>query len=314
MTTTLFSRKALIAALFLIITVCSRAYGFPFSAADDRHKEITIAARPARIISLAPTNTELLFALGLDKEIVGVTRYCDYPEAARAKEKVGGFTSFDLDRIAALHPDLILAFGTLQLPVVEELEKRGQTVFWLYPRTIDEILMSFDRVGRITGRADEARRLRDDVEKDVKALRKAFDALPDEKRPSIFRLMSFIEPGTIGADSFQTDLFRLAGGRNAFPAPGKDYFELDPRDLAAVDPSIILVCGSDEGGLKQKTGKSPLYRNLNAVKTNSILVIPCDLTCRPGPRIGVMARRLADSLHPGWEQSGPGADRLVRTK
>jgi iron complex transport system substrate-binding protein len=266
--------------------------------ADDRKKEIQVSAKPGRIISLGPTPTELLFALGLEKEIVGVSRYCDYPEAAKKKEKVGGFVDVDIEKITSLRPDLIVAFGTLQLPVVEALEKRGFTVFWIYPNSVNDILDSFTRVGRITGAAREAAELRTSVEKELEALRSALGNIPEEKRTSVFRVMSFNTRATIGAVSFQTELFSLAGGRNAFPAPGQDYIELDAQELSKVDPGVVLVCGEDEKDLKQRMTKNPLYKDLTAVKNGAVLVMPCELTCRPGPRIAEAARRLARFLHP----------------
>jgi iron complex transport system substrate-binding protein len=289
--------RTLILVVFLTGSVCADGLSFPVTEKDDRSKEIVLSTRPLRIISLAPTNTELLFALGMDKEIVGVTRYCDYPEAANKKEKVGGFINFDLERIRALQPDLILAFGTMQLPAVEEMEKKGLKVFWIYPHTVDDILASFERVGRLTGAVQEARQLRAAVEKEVIDLRKEFSALPEEKRPTVFRVMSFNQPATIGAESFQADLFRLAGGRNAFPAAGQDYFELDAQELIKGDPAVVLVCGSDEKILMQKMKDSPLYGKLAAVKKEAVLVLPCELTCRPGPRIAETASRLARYLH-----------------
>lgn len=287
----------LVLAAFMLCGLCAEGLSFPLAEKDDRNKEVELSAKPQRIISLAPTNTELLFALGLEKEIAGVTQYCDYPEAARKKEKVGGFINFDLERIRALRPDLILAFGTMQLPVVEAMEKSGLTVFWLYPHTVDDILASFERVGRLTGAVREARQLRAAVENEVIALRNEFSDLSGDKRPAVLRVMSLNQPATIGAASFQTDLFWLAGGRNAFPAAGEDYIELDARELIKGDPTVVLVCGTDETGLKQKLKNSPLYGNLAAVQNDAVLVLPCELTCRPGPRIAETARRLADYLH-----------------
>ena len=240
----------------------------------------------------------MLFALGLDKEIAGVSRYCDHPEAAKKKEKVGGFVDVDIKRIAELKPDLIVAFGTLQLPVVEALEKNGFTVFWIYPRSVKDILDSFDRLGRITGAVRQAGELRATVEKELAALRSSLGSIPDAQRPSVFRVMSFNSRATIGADSFQSDLFFLAGGRNAFAASGKDYLELKSEELVRGDPDVVLLCGDDEKGLKQQMTNSSLYKDLRAVKSGSVLVMPCELTCRPGPRIAEAARRLARFLHP----------------
>ncbi|HEX9020489.1 MAG TPA: helical backbone metal receptor, partial [Nitrospirota bacterium] len=164
------SRTAFTAAFLAVLMIAGaagRGVCFPVKVADDRKKAIEIPEQPRRIISLAPTNTELLFALGLEKKIIGVTSYCDYPEAARRKEIVGGFADVDVEKIVALHPDVILAFGAMQLPAVEELERRGQRVFWIYPHTVADILDSFERIGMITGAVQEARQLRNALEKKI---------------------------------------------------------------------------------------------------------------------------------------------------
>ena len=304
--------------LFLVVVMmaglCGQSIGFPLKAIDDRNKEIEFSTRPLRIVSLAPTNTELLYALGLEQEIVGVTSYCDYPAAAKNKEKVGGFAKFDIDKICALKPDLILAFGTIQLPTVEALEQRGQKVFWIYPHTMKDILNSFERVGAITGATQEARLLRVAVEKEMSALQNMLGAIYADKRPSIYRVMGFNPPATIGAVSFQTDIFNLAGGKNAFPDAGKDFFELDAQELIKRDPDVILVCGDDEKEWKQKLKDSPVYGKLTAVRKDAILVIPCDLTCKPGPRVAELARRIALYLYPALKRSVMNKDALSQTR
>jgi iron complex transport system substrate-binding protein len=293
--------RALLKTGFLVVVilagVCSQGICFPVKAKDDRGKEIEFKERPRRIVSLVPTQTELLFSLGLEKEVVGVTNYCDYPEAAKHKEKIGGFAEVDIEKISALKPDLILAFGTVQLPLIEKLEKRGLKVFWMYPRTVNEILDSFERVGEITGTIREAKQLRESVEKEVNSLREALGTIPDEKRPLVFRVMGIDPPATIGAESFQSDVFYLAGGKNAFDDVKKDYFQLDAQELIKRNPDLIVMCGTDETGSKQKLKDSPVYKNLAAVKNDSVLVIPCDLTCRPGPRVAETAARIARSLY-----------------
>jgi len=293
--------RAMVKTGFLMVVMLAGVYSqgicFPLTAKDDRGKEIEFKERPRRIVSLVPTQTELLFSLGLGKEVVGVTTYCNYPEAAKHKEEIGGFAEFDVEKICALKPDLILSFGTIQSPVTEELEKRGLKVFWMYPHTVNEILGSIERVGEITGTIREARQLRESVEKEINSLRKALGSIPDEKRPSVYRVMTIDPPATIGAESFQSDLFYLAGGKNAFADVKKDYFQLDAKELISRNPDLIIICGTDETGSKQKLKYSPVYKDMVAVKNDSILVIPCDLICRPGPRVAETAARIARSLH-----------------
>lgn len=279
-----------------VMTVCAvgQAFSFPVTVTDDRGKEITLAEKPRRIVSMAPTHTELLYALGLEKDVLGVTSYCTYPEAARQKERIGGFAEFDIEKIIAADPDLVLSLGTIQLSAVKELEKRGKKVFWIYPRTVNGILASFEQVGRLTGKEREARLIRESLEKRIKAI----SGNSNGKRPSVYRVMGINPPATIGAESFQSDVFYLAGGKNAFADVSKDFFEVDPRDLVKRDPDVIVICGDDEKAAKQKLRDDSTYAVLTAVKKDSVLVIPCDLTCRPGPRVVELVERLAQRLHP----------------
>ena len=180
---------------------------------------------------------------------------------------------------------------------MEALEKKGNRVFWIYPHTVSDILASFERVGEITGKVKEGKRLRDTAERKADALRSALGTIPDEKRPSIFRVMGINPPATIGADSFQSDVFYLAGGKNAFSDVKKDYFEVDAKELIKRNPDVIVTCGDDEKAARQSLFESPVYNKLSAVKNGAILVIPCDLTCRPGPRVMETAERIARYLY-----------------
>jgi iron complex transport system substrate-binding protein len=281
----------------LVAGVCSQGSCFPVTAKDDRGKEIELKERPRRIVSLVPTQTELLFSLGLGKEVVGVTNYCNYPDAAKQKEKIGGFAEIDIEKIRALKPDLVLSFGTIQLPATEKLEKIGLKVFWMYPHTVNDILVSMERVGEITGTRREATHVRESMEKDIRALREALGTIPDDKRPTVFRVMGLDPPATIGAESFQSDVFYLAGGKNAFADVKKDYFQVDARELAKRNPDLIVMCGADEAESKQRLKDSLDFKDLAAVKNDAIVIISCDLTCRPGPRVAETAARIARILH-----------------
>jgi ABC-type Fe3+-hydroxamate transport system substrate-binding protein len=205
---------------------CSQGICLPLTVKDDRGKEFVFKEMPRRIVSLVPTQTELLYSLGLEKEVVGITTYCNYPETAKQKEKVGGFAEFDID-----------------------------------------------------------------------AIRKTVGSVPDEKRPTVFRVMGIDPPATIGMANFQSDIFYLAGGRNAFADVEKDYFKVDAQELLKRNPDLIVVCGDNEDESKKKLNDSPAFKNLTAVKKDSVLVIPCDLICRPGPRVAETAQSIARALY-----------------
>ena len=123
----------------------------PGNLVDDLGRTVTINQIPQRIISLAPSNTEILFALGLDDRVVGVTEYCSYPEAATGKPKVGGFSTVDIEKVVSLEPDLVLATRIHGKTVIPALEELGLTVVALTPSSLDDVLNSITLVGRLTG-------------------------------------------------------------------------------------------------------------------------------------------------------------------
>lgn len=283
--------------LISMVAGCQQPFS-PGTFTDDLGREVSIEKVPQRIISLAPSNTEILFALGLGDRVIGVTRYCNYPEEAKQKEKIGGFADPDLEKIIALKPDLILASGTLQESLVIELEERGQTVFWLYPHTVKDILESFVRIGEITGSSATAQQLKERIEERIKTVEERVKDIPEQERPTVFRVMGLDPPGTIGGESFQTDEFWIAGGKNIFADTDKNYFQLDLETLLKLDPDIIVICGEDEEEAKARVKNQEGWGNLTAVKADRIVVISCDLICRPSPRIAQTIEQLAREFHP----------------
>ena len=128
---------------------------FPLTITDDMGREVTIQTKPERIVSLAPSSTEILFALGLGDKVVGNTTYCDYPEEAKSCTKVGGFNDPNLEIIVTLKPDLVLATN-LHEKVVQGLEDVGINVLVIYPNKLEEVFNSIELIGRATGTEDKA--------------------------------------------------------------------------------------------------------------------------------------------------------------
>ncbi|MFB0559391.1 MAG: ABC transporter substrate-binding protein [Dehalococcoidales bacterium] len=287
----------LLGLLFSMVAGCQRSFT-PGTFTDDLGREVQLKSMPQRIVSLAPSHTEILFALGLGDRVVGVTRFCNYPEEAMQKEKIGGFADPDPDKIIALKPDLILAFGSLQKSEVATLEERGQTVFWLYPHSVKDVLESFERIGKLTGSYAAAQQLSKEVEEKINAVQSRVKDIPEQERVTIFRVMGLDPPGTIGGQSFQTDVYHLAGGKNIFADTDKDYFELELETLIKLDPEVIVICNGDGEEAKARVKSQEGWENLTAVKADRIVVISCDLICRPSPRIGQTIEELAKKFYP----------------
>ena len=253
---------------------------------------------PKRIVSLAPSVTEVLFAVGAGDQVVGVTDFCNRPPEARERAKVGGFAKPDLEKILRLRPDLVIAFGPLQLKIAEALRRKGVAVLWLYPRSLDEVLDSFVRIGQVTGHRQEGVWLKEVIRRRLELIERHLKGLGDAQRPRIFRVMGLDPPGTVGGRSFQSSIFRAAGGRNAFEDVPEDFFYVDLKEVLRRSPDVVLLCGDDPLRAKEELERRPGWRELQAVRQGRVLVLPCDLICRPGPRVAEAVARIASFLYP----------------
>lgn len=253
---------------------------------------------PQRIVSLAPTHTEMLFELGLGDRVVGVTRYCEYPEDGREIAKIEGFANPDLEKIISLEPDLILSLGGIQTPMVKELEARGQTVYWTYPHNVDEILESIEQVGELTGTTARARELITHIREKLDSVRSKLKNITEKERPGVFRVMGLNPPGTIGGVSFQTDFYYEAGARNIFSDTRQDFFQTNFDTLVRLDPDIIVVGSRNETaartGLKNLAG----WQDVPAVKAGRVVAMPSNMICHPGIKLAETIERLAQEFHP----------------
>ena len=167
---------------------------------DDLGRPVTTEGIPQRIISLAPSNTEILFALGLGDKVMGVTDWCDYPPEALETEKVGGYDTPNIEKIAALNPDLILAAHGLPLDVIDALEDRGLTVFGIKTTDLDDLLDDIRTVGSITGKEAEANALTSEMESRIKAVTDRTAEL--EQRPEVFYVVWHEPLFTVGSGTF----------------------------------------------------------------------------------------------------------------
>lgn len=251
-----------------------------------------------RIISLVPSTTEVLFFLGLGERVAGVTEHCDFPEEAKAGEKVGNFARPRLEKIISLKPDLVLADSALHGKITEDLQHEGVRVLAYSPSCVEEIFQMMSEIGQACG-------IEAAVGPAVDSLRERVRRLGREsggRRPRVFRLMStdpFITPGP---GSFQYDALRLAGARLMDFGAGEPYIKVEWEKIKEFDPEVLLSCGVEKGQappprckgcavpkpICQRTvddiiGKG--WGHLTAVRENRVYPIPCHTICRPGPRL-----------------------------
>ncbi|MDU9375871.1 Vitamin B12-binding protein [Methanocorpusculaceae archaeon Sp1] len=282
--------KRLLLSLLLLVLLCGSAAAAgwsPVTITDDSGYTSEISAVPETIVSLGPSNTEILFALGLDDKVAGVTEYCNYPEAAKTKSIVSGVSSINVEKIVALNPDLILANAINGEDNIAHLRKLGYTVLVLNPDSVEGTFSSMRRIGDATNTSAAAESLIDSMQQRLDA---AAEKITAGEKLTVTHLMSNDPYWVSGVHTFQNELIMRAGGENAFPeVDGWGIVNLE--HLLITDPDIILVdsgAGMGEKGeniLKKSIMTDPRLSSLSAVKNNRVYVMDSDIFDRGGPRI-----------------------------
>ncbi len=266
------------------------AAGFPLTVRDALGRQVTIPRPPQRIISVAPSVTEILFALGRRDNVVGISDADDYPAAGlRGKARVGGVI-LNVERILALRPDLVVGVASLQRGQLERLIRLGLPVLAVEAHSLEETFAQISLLGRVTGRGAAADRL-------VGGLRARVSAVELRVRGRVlFRVYVEIwdEPlQTAGTGTFIDDLVRRAGGRNLF-ADLRGWPQVAPEAVVRRDPDVILLTYAGRPRVAGRTG----WAGVAALRRGRIYELDPDLVSRPGPRLVDGLERIARLLHP----------------
>lgn len=266
---------------------------------DDAGRDINLEKTPERIISFGPSITEILFALDLDDNIVGVSDFCDYPEAAQTKQKVGNNFSPSIERIVELEPDLVMTVEHEQFN--KELEGLGIAYIVLDPEDVASILDTIRLAGEITGRAKEGNRLADSIDKVISDIS---TSVKGTSRPTVFFMVDGTDPNmpwTTGGNSFINDVITIAGGENIASDVVDDYTQISIEKIVAEDPDIIIIqtmTGGTPTVAVDVLEQHPIWQELQAVKDGNIYLVNGDIVSRPGPRIVQGLEEVARILHP----------------
>jgi iron complex transport system substrate-binding protein len=268
----------------------------PITVTDDLGHSVRFTTPPQRIISLAPALTEMLFSLGLDDRIVGVTDYCNYPPAAMTKPRVGGLNP-NLEKIISLHPDLIVAVaGIYQNQSLARFEQFHVPYFTVDPSSIEKIFETIFVLGKITGTEETAA-------EEVRQLRNRLNAVQQkdfaESRPRLLYVVDEEPLISVGKGSYLDDLIRAAGGVNITGGLEKAYPVVSMEYVIQQDPQvIILAMDADQILTDQEKQHWSRWSSLSAVRDGKIYKVNRDLLNRPGPRILDGIEELARLIHP----------------
>jgi iron complex transport system substrate-binding protein len=263
---------------------------------DETGRAIRIPQTIHRIVSLAPSATETLYALGLQDLLVGDTDYCDFPPEAQRKPKVGGVINPSIETIASMHPDLVLVTKVNRLETVNALQVLGVPSYGMDPHTVDAVLTSTQRLAQILGAPDAGSALIDDLQKRLSDLQHRLASV-------LARRVLFVvwpEPlMSIGQDTFIADAIRHGGGVSVVES-SQSWPQVNLEEVVKLQPEFLIFTQSHWQGsatTQETLAQLPGWRSLDAVRNHRFITMS-DAVNRPSPRIVSAIEELARQLHP----------------
>lgn len=287
------ARRALAACAALWLAAFAGGAWGVVTAVDDGGATITLARPAQRIVSLAPSVTELLYAAGAGDRIVGAVEYSDYPEAANRLARVGSYAAFDLERIVALRPDLVVGWRSGNpAHQLESLRALGLTLYVTEPRHIDDVPTHIERLGTLSGTAGAARAAAADFRARYAALRRRHAGRPEV---SVFYQIWDRPLMTVNGAHIISDVMRLCGARNVFATLAPLAATVDIEAVINADPEVIVVSGM-AAPRPDHAGDWRRWPTLRAVKRNNLFFIHPDILQRHTPRLAQGAEQLCAAL------------------
>jgi iron complex transport system substrate-binding protein len=264
---------------------------------DQLGRQVRLSSNPMRIVSLAPNITEILYALDLGDQVVGVTEFSNYPEGAKEKPRVGTYVASNIEKIISLKPDLIIGtFGGTRKETVSRLEELGYPVYVTKSENMEAVVVMIEKIGMITDRKEEARALSAGLRRRIKAV---VDAVAGAPRPLVFLQINAKPLMTVGRGSFHDELISLAGGENLAGGTDARYPQYSIEDVVKREPDYILISTMNRSGLfEQQKTEWMRWANIPAVRNHRILFIDSDLIDRASPRIVDGLEEMAKLIHP----------------
>jgi iron complex transport system substrate-binding protein len=255
---------------------------YPLTVTDDLGREVTLTAKPERIVSLLPSLTEILFALDEGERVVGVTDWCNYPAAARERAKVGGIVNLNAESILALEPDLIVTGNSDTLTeTLSFLAGTGIPYLVVDPQSLEEIELSIAKIAEAVGSSAKGEAIVAELQADRAAMAEKVAAIAEADRPSVFVMIDTGSLFTVGDGEYLAELISSAGGRNIAAGLGSGYFEMSEEKLFELDPEVIIATSP----MREQLLAREAWQELQAVKNGRIYDVNGDLVSRPGPRV-----------------------------
>ena len=264
---------------------------------DQLGRQVVIPDAPARIVSLAPSITEIIFELKCNDRLKGVTRFSDYPAAAAALPRVGSYVHLDLEKIVALKPDLCIAVKDGNpIEIVRRLELIGIPVYAVDPRNLDTVIETVREIGRLLNTRARAEQVVRDMADRVGRVKRLVAS--SDRRPGVFFQIGISPIVSVGSNTFNHELIQLAGGRNLVRGPAA-YPRFSKEQVLALAPEVIIICSmARQGGFERMKAEWNRWTGLPAVRDRRIFLVDSNLFNRPTPRLVDGLELLFELIHP----------------
>ncbi|MEK3976954.1 ABC transporter substrate-binding protein [Psychrobacillus sp. FSL K6-1267] len=268
-----------------------------YTVTDDMGKEVTFEEVPETIVSLQPSNTEILFALGVGDKIVGATEYDTYPEEALEIERVSDSMKFNAERILEINPDVVIAYTTGSEEELKVLEDAGLDVFVIQSAlSFEDVYGDIEQLAAVMGVEDKGTDLVDSIKTTIQSVQDKVSGVSDQKHV-YFEISPSPEIFTTGKNTFQQEVLSKATVVNIF-GDQEGWIKLSEEDVIKKNPPIILTTVNyvedPIGEIKARPG----WNQLEAVQNNAIFQLDQDIMSRPGPRIGEAVELVAKTVYP----------------
>jgi iron complex transport system substrate-binding protein len=281
--------------LLLSFIIVATATAAPVAAVDDQGRRLALPRPARRVVSLAPNVTEMLFAVGAGAQVVGVTRFCDHPAAARTKPKIGNFSTPDLEAVAAARPDLVVAAHGNSLEGIAGIRRLKIPVFVTNPKGTDGVLRNMVALGTLTGHAAPARRATTALTARLKRLDRALRGRPARRA----LVVVWPDPMTVvGGRSYVNEAIRRAGGINVAGGIGEAYPKLDPERVITLEPEVLLFPTDRHHGAIERLAQQPGVADTPAGRARRLYALHGEWLLRAGPRLVAGIEEMARRLHP----------------
>lgn len=269
----------------------------PYTVIDDRGVELTFDEVPETVISLQPSNTEILFSLGVGDKIIGATDFDTYPEEALEIERVSDSVKVNGERVIALNPDIIIAYTVGDEAQITQLEDAGLKVFVIESaKTFEDVYSDIKQIAQVMGVVETGDQLVSEIQAQITAVKEKTDTL-EEKKQAYFEISPKPDIWTAGSGTFQQEILEAAGVENVF-ANQQGWFNVAEEEIIKIDPQVILsTVYYTENAVEEILNRSG-WDVMQAVMDKEVYLLDGDLIGRPASRIGDAVESVAETVYP----------------